>query len=66
MKNPNPQQLLLNWDSLGRSEKQRAIRAIEPAEQRYPVEVSATLRAYQQEVAREVAPAEREPAPGAL
>jgi nicotinate phosphoribosyltransferase len=43
-----------------------SIRAIEPAERRYPVEVSATLRAYQQEVAREVAPAEREPAPGAL
>ena len=39
---------------------------IEPAERHYPVEVSATLRAYQQEVAREVAPAEREPAPGAL
>jgi nicotinate phosphoribosyltransferase len=37
-----------------------AIRAIPPAEQRYPVKVSAALRAYQEEVAREVALADRD------
>ena len=39
-----------------------AIRAIRPAEQRYPVEISAALRAYQEEVAREVAQAGRDAA----
>jgi nicotinate phosphoribosyltransferase len=36
------------------------IRALPPAEQRYPVEISAALRAYQEEVAREVALADRD------
>ena len=40
-----------------------SIRAIRPAEQRYPVEISAALRAYQEEVAREVAHADRDAAP---
>jgi len=39
------------------------IRAIAPAAQRYPVEISATLRAYQDEVAREVELANRDAAP---
>jgi nicotinate phosphoribosyltransferase len=40
------------------------IRAIRPAERRYPVEISATLRAYQDEVTREVERADRDAAPG--
>jgi nicotinate phosphoribosyltransferase len=39
------------------------IRAIRPAARRYPVEISATLRAYQDEVAREVELANRDAAP---
>jgi len=42
------------------------IRAILPAERRYPVEPSEALRAYQDEVAREVALADRDAAPSAL
>jgi nicotinate phosphoribosyltransferase len=40
------------------------IRAIRPAERRYPVEISETLRAYQDEVVREVELANRDAASG--
>ena len=39
------------------------IRAIRPAERRYPVEISETLRAYQDEVKREVGRGDRDTAP---